>query len=151
MAGDQCDTVLGVFLGVVSCLLLISEILPYATSARCNSLMEGFGHACCMTQCLISNKGIREENKDLHVVNEKLSKENEDLHVLIHDIKNDIVKKLREEIQSIHMDKALGTFIHNSQPSAQASAHPSNVRIVPLQQTHSVADLSNIMVVHTLE
>lgn len=57
-------------------LLLVSELLPYASSSKCNSLLEGVSHIFCYTSCLVSNKNIRFENEEMkqEIVNLKTDK-----------------------------------------------------------------------------
>lgn len=53
------------FTSVVSLLLIISEMLPYASSSRCNSIIEAISHICCKNNCLKSNKQIIYDNNEL--------------------------------------------------------------------------------------
>jgi len=50
---------------VVSLFLVISELLPYASSSRCNSIIEAVSHLCCRNNCLRSNKQIIYDNAEL--------------------------------------------------------------------------------------
>jgi hypothetical protein len=44
---------------------IISEFLPYASSSRCNSILEALSHIFCKNNCLRSNKQIVYDNAEL--------------------------------------------------------------------------------------
>jgi hypothetical protein len=87
---------------VFAILLVISELLPYASSSKCNSLIEGASHVFCRTSCLVSNKNIRFENDEMRQEITSLRLDKKDLideinhlkKVVLADMANDI-KKLR--------------------------------------------------------
>lgn len=86
---------------VLGICLLISEMLPYASSSRCNSILEGMSHICCRAGCLVSNKNIRIQNDELKEENVKLRIDNKDLKHIIEDIKNNVINELRSEIRKL--------------------------------------------------
>jgi len=77
---------------IFTIMLLISELLPYASSSKCNSLIEGISHIFCQTSCLVSNKNIRCENDEMRQEIEHLKK------VVLANIADDI-KKLRKSFE----------------------------------------------------
>jgi hypothetical protein len=64
----SCDNLLTIVSTVSSILLILSEVLPYASSCRCNSITEAFSHLLCKNNCLISNKQIVADNQELSKV-----------------------------------------------------------------------------------
>jgi hypothetical protein len=61
---DECGYI-SLFTSVVSLLLIVSEMLPYASSSRCNSIVEALSHIMCKNNCLKSNKAIMYDNNEL--------------------------------------------------------------------------------------
>ena len=61
---DECGYI-SLFTSVISLLLIVSEFLPYASSSRCNSILEALSHVFCKNNCLISNKQIVYDNQEL--------------------------------------------------------------------------------------
>jgi hypothetical protein len=92
---------------IFAVLLLISELLPYASSSKCNSITEGVSHVFCRASCLVSNKNIRFENEELknEVIELKDTKKaltEEITHlkqVVLTDMANDI-KQLRKSFET---------------------------------------------------
>jgi hypothetical protein len=82
-------------------LLLVSEMLPYASSSKCNSIIEGVSHVFCQTSCLVSNKNIRFENEELkqEVVDLKDSKKS--LVEEINYLKKVVLTDLAADIQQL--------------------------------------------------
>lgn len=91
---------------VFAILLLVSELLPYASSSKCNSLVEGVSHIFCKASCFVSNKNIRFENEELksEVIELKSTKAElvEEINhlkkVVLNDISNEI-RKLRTSFE----------------------------------------------------
>lgn len=82
-------------------LLLISELLPYASSSKCNSIMEGVSHMFCYTACLVSNKNIRYENTELKVEISELKDNKKMLTDEINHLKHVVLAELANEIRSM--------------------------------------------------
>jgi hypothetical protein len=61
---DECGYI-SLFTSVVSLLLIVSEFLPYASSSRCNSILEALSHVFCKNNCLVSNKQVLYDNVEL--------------------------------------------------------------------------------------
>jgi hypothetical protein len=61
---DECGYI-SLFTSVISLLLIVSEFLPYASSSRCNSILEALSHVFCKNNCFISNKQIIYNNEEL--------------------------------------------------------------------------------------
>ena len=61
---DNCD-IINIITSIVGMLLIISETLPYASSSRCNSILEALSHIICKNNCLKSNKAIMYDNNEL--------------------------------------------------------------------------------------
>jgi hypothetical protein len=64
---------------VISCGFLISEYLPYATSSRCNSIIEALSHLFCKNNCFMSNKQIVFDNHEMLHTIQHLQQEIKDL------------------------------------------------------------------------
>jgi hypothetical protein len=60
---DTCNA-LSIVTAVIGVLLIASELLPYASSSTCNSIIEGISHVFCRNNCFKSNKGIIHQNID---------------------------------------------------------------------------------------
>jgi hypothetical protein len=56
---------LSVISTITSLFFIISEFLPYASSSRCNSVLEALSHILCKNNCLKSNKAIMYDNTEL--------------------------------------------------------------------------------------
>jgi hypothetical protein len=61
---DNCD-IINIITAIAGMALIISEILPYASSSRCNSILEAFSHLLCKNNCFVSNKQIIFDNTEL--------------------------------------------------------------------------------------
>lgn|SRR5574343_83342 len=95
-----CDNSLLTIITTISgVLLLISEFLPYASSSKCNSIMEGISHIVCKNNCLKSNKQIIYDNHELCKEVVQLKKEisnltkvrrSLDIHNMATDIENQV-------------------------------------------------------------
>lgn len=97
MLCTDLNFVLTTISSILACLLLISEMLPYATSSRCNSVLESVNHVFSLS-CLISNKGVRTLNTELIKENNRLQVDNSNLTDIIDNIKTNVVDGLRHEI-----------------------------------------------------
>jgi hypothetical protein len=86
---------------ILAVLLLVSEMLPYASSSKCNSILEGVGHVFCRTSCFISNKNIRFDNDDLRHKNKELNEDNKDLRDEVDFLKKTVLNDIAIELQNL--------------------------------------------------
>lgn len=92
-------------------LLIVSEMLPYASSSKCNSITEGVSHVFCRTSCLVSNKNIRFENDELKQEILELKDNKKVLTEEIGYLKKVVLSDLAKEIQ--HLRKSFEVFRTN--------------------------------------
>jgi hypothetical protein len=86
---------------ILAVLLLVSELLPYASSSKCNSILEGASHIMCRTSCLVSNKNIRFDNEELKQKNSTLNEDNKDLQEEINYLKKVVLNDIVSELQNL--------------------------------------------------
>jgi hypothetical protein len=86
---------------IFAILLLVSELLPYASSSKCNSIVEGVSHIFCRTSCFVSNKNIRFENDELKHENVELKEDNKVLVDEINQLKQVVLHDIADEIQKL--------------------------------------------------
>ncbi len=86
---------------IFAVLLLVSELLPYASSSKCNSIMEGVGHVFCRTSCFVSNKNIRFDNEDLRHKNRELNEDNDELKKEVEYLKKTVLNEIAYEMQQL--------------------------------------------------
>lgn len=101
MSCEDTNFILTSISSILAILLLASELLPYATSSRCNGVLEGISHICGSPSCFISNKNIRIQNDELKIENTKLKIDNDDLKHIIDDIKINVITELKEDISKL--------------------------------------------------
>ncbi len=82
-------------------LLLISELLPYASSSKCNSLIEGASHIFCRTSCLVSNKNIRFENDEMRQEITDLKTDKQELINEINHLKKVVLANIADDIKKL--------------------------------------------------
>lgn len=86
---------------IFAILLLVSELLPYASSSKCNSILEGVGHVFCRTSCFISNKNIRFDNEDLRHKNQELNEDNKELRDEVDYLKKTVLNDISVQLQNL--------------------------------------------------
>lgn len=86
---------------IFAILLFISELLPYASSSKCNSILEGVGHVLCQTSCFISNKNIRFDNEDLRHKNQELNEDNKELRDEVDYLKKTVLNDISVQLQNL--------------------------------------------------
>jgi hypothetical protein len=94
---DACNYI-SIVTGLVGLALLVSEVLPFATCSRCNSLTEALGHLLSKSNCLISNKQMVFDNEELIKVVVQLKDEITNLTTM----KANLNEEHRRGIEVIH-------------------------------------------------
>lgn len=112
---EECTSILNILSSVSSVLgilLLVSELLPYASSSKCNSLLEGISHIFCRASCFVSNKNIRFDNEELRHKNVELNEDNKGLRDEISYLKKIVLTDIATELQNLRnsLDKHRNTI-----------------------------------------
>ena len=100
----ECGTITNILSSlstVFAILLLVSELLPYASSSKCNSVIEGVSHVFCHTSCLVSNKNIRTENEEMRLEIANLKTDKQELVDEVNNLKKVILTDLAKEIKQL--------------------------------------------------